>query len=937
MLTWESYWGVRLCKEGSAEREPQVLVRRIGEVNQHEWRNVLALGALAVATYAFVPEGLPRDLSYVGIGVLWTVLAYVGLRRLHPEPFTPWLALIAGQALTVTGDLIWLVYTQQFHRELPVPSVADVPYLAGYPFLTLGLLLIVRARTGRNDRAGVLDASIITLGIGVATWVFLIEPSSIASATPLGERLVALAYPLMDLLLLAMTARLFLTPGARPPALVLLTLSLTAALIADTFFVESTVFAATFAEETLDLLWLSSYVLLAVAIWHPTVAKVAEPAAFEPERLSYRRFAALSFAATLAPVAICFQAMRDAPMAIPMIVCGSAALVVCTLLRASQLVRQLESSLDRRLVAENELRVAEARYRQLVEQIPAALYLQGPDLLRPPLYVSPRIQEILGYPASDWLEKPGFWTDCLHPDDRDRVLRDHERASDTLQPLAMEYRIFARDGRVVWIRDEALWFPSPDGDGGYWQGLILDITERKRVEEELEFRAFHDPLTGLPNRALFLNRLEHALARSREHGDAVAVLFLDLDRFKLVNDSLGHEAGDQLLTGVAQRLASNIRTGDMVARFGGDEFTILLEQVQDVGEATRVAERLIEALDTPFTIAGREVNAATSIGIAVGAGQTTSAADFLRDADSALYRAKVTKRGSFLVFEPAMAEEAIARLEFETALRQAVRDDQIRVHYQPIIDLRDGRLVGVEALARWKHPTRGLLGPAEFIPLAEEMGLIAPLGICVLETACRHLRAWQDEFPEAAPETVTVNLSPLQLARPDLIDDIKRILAETRLSPWRLQLEITERTVLDSTPELVEQLGALKALGLRLAIDDFGAGHAGFSSLKHRSIDTLKIDRGVIAGLGVALEDSALVQALIDFAKMLRLTVVAEGIERSAQAQTLRDLGCDLGQGRLFDGALPPQALRARLASGKRWDVGSSSTETVVSHQSSVA
>lgn len=859
---------------------------------------------------------------YVGVGVIWTTLALLGVRHHRPHRPAPWLALIAGQALFVVGDGIWFFYELVLHRESPIPSAADIAYLAGYPALALGLLIFVRARTGGKDRAGLLDAAIITLGASVTLWVFVIEPTAVATAAPLGQRILAFAYPLMDLLLVALLARLFLSPGVRSGALALLALSLLSTLIADILYMMLTIWPVSWLDlQQFDYLWLGGYVLLATAAWHPTMQQVGEHCFTGVERLSRRRLAALAVAALLAPATLAVQAWRGQPLSVPIIAGGSSALFLCTILRVSDLVRQLERTLDQRLHAEAGLREAETRYRLLVEHIPAAVYLLGPDLLSPPRYVSPRIETLLGFPASDWLTRPGFWIERLHPDDRSWVLREHQSAQATFQPLSLEYRLIAAGDRVVWVRDEAVWQATTGGGEGYWQGFLLDITDRKRAEEELAYRAFHDALTGLPNRALFLDRLERALNLARRSRDLMAVLFLDLDRFKLINDSLGHDAGDQFLVTVAQRLARNVRDGDTVARFGGDEFTVLLERINDAGEAAAVAERLIAALDTPFVIAGREVTASTSIGIALATDPAITATDLLREADAALYRAKVAQRGGYLLFDREMAEEAVGILEAEAALRQALRDGTLVVFYQPLINLHDGRLVAVEALVRWEHPTRGLLSPAEFIGLAEETGLIVPLGKRVLETACGQMQSWCQAFPAGAPAVVSVNISPRQIAQPDFVESVRQVLNETGLNPSALQLEITEQVALDDTSQTTESLAALKAMGIRLAIDDFGAKHAGFASLKSRAVDVLKIDRAFIAGLCTEREGLAVVQAIMDFARALGIAVVAEGIEYAEQIVILRELGCELGQGFLFAQPLPAEKLETRIASGYRWPV----------------
>ena len=432
----------------------------------------------------------------------------------------------------------------------------------------------------------------------------------------------------------------------------------------------------------------------------------------------------------------------------------------------------------------------------------------------------------------------------------------------------------------------------------------------------LEHQATHDALTGLPNRALLQERLGRALAdaASAQGDDAVAVLFLDLDRFKVVNDSLGHAAGDDLLVAVAGRLAGCVRGGDTVARLGGDEFAILLAGLGAGGEATRTAGRIIRALEAPFRLGGRDVVTATSIGIAVG-GTGHVAADLLRDADVALYRAKARGRGRYAVFDTAMNARALERLELEADLRRALRRGEFEVYYQPKVDLGTGRLAGLEALVRWRHPVRGVVGPGVFIPLAEETGLIQPLGQWVLEEACRQARRWGEAAGGGAAVVVSVNLSARQFAQPTLVEDVARALEAAGADPHQVQLEITEGVAMGNAEATVEILRRLKELGVGLAIDDFGTGYSSLAYLKRFPVDALKIDRAFVTGLRRETADSSIVGAVVGLGRALRLAVVAEGVETAEEAAQLCELGCALGQGYHFARPLPRAQVDALLLS----------------------
>ena len=391
--------------------------------------------------------------------------------------------------------------------------------------------------------------------------------------------------------------------------------------------------------------------------------------------------------------------------------------------------------------AEARVRSTELRYRMLVERLPLSVYIDRLDEVSSNVYTSPQIESLLGYSVDEWVENRDLFVELLHPEDRERVLAAHQRTHATGEPLLIEYRLRTRDGRVVWVQDEAR-VVSDDGEP-VLQGYLLDVTARMEAEEQLRHQAFHDALTGLANRALFADRVEHALVLRKEGTRGVAVLFLDLDDFKAVNDSLGHVAGDALLRGVGARLRDAQSPSHTVARLGGDEFAILIEEVAGVATAVDAAERLVAALQAPFDVEGREVFVTASVGIALG----TVADELLRSADVAMYRAKAAGKAQYVVYAPNMGEELVGRLELVAELRRARCDEEFVLHYQPVVDLESGALVGVEALVRWAHPTRGLLEPAAFIPLAEETGKIVELGRWVLHEACRQVAAWRSETP----------------------------------------------------------------------------------------------------------------------------------------------------------------------------------------------
>ena len=696
--------------------------------------------------------------------------------------------------------------------------------------------------------------------------------------------------------------------------------------------------------------------------------------------------------------------------------------------------------------SERKLREAEQRYRTLIEQGPAVVYIQEIGSPDSAIYMSPQIETLTGYSPEE-CKDPALRWGMVHPEDREWLQAEDERTGEPGKVFTTEYRVVHRDGGTKWVRNESVLIEDEMSGTRYWQGFMLDITERKAFEEALErlsrrhemvlksagegifgldlrgevtfvnpaasdmtgwstedlldrpmhnllhhtkpdgahyprevcpidaaledgiihsrddevfwrkdgtrfpveymsspifedgeivgavvtFRditerkaleqqlqhqAFHDPLSSLPNRALFMDRLERAITRANRRGTKIAVLFVDLDNFKVINDSLGHEVGDLLLVAVAERLKTCLRPEDTAARLGGDEFTILVEDIASVGEVVQIAERIAEILRPPFALEEQEVFATVSTGIALNSTAQEQPADLLRHADLAMYRAKLRGKARYEVFEPSMDAKAVERLMLETGLRRALVEQQLRVYYQPIVALDNDKVTGVEALVRWEHPQRGLLLPEEFLSVAEETGLIVRIGQWVLREAGKQARIWQERYPSTPPLTVSVNLSPRQFFHPKLVAEV---LGKSEIDPASLQLEITEGAMTtNGTYSADRTLRNLKRMGVQLAIDDFGLGYSSLSYLKRFPVDFLKIDRSFIAGLrqapnGVS-KDTEIVKAMIELTHALGLKVIAEGVENAEQLTRLRQMKCDLAQGNYFSEPLPSEELAVILA-----------------------
>jgi diguanylate cyclase (GGDEF)-like protein/PAS domain S-box-containing protein len=564
----------------------------------------------------------------------------------------------------------------------------------------------------------------------------------------------------------------------------------------------------------------------------------------------------------------------------------------------------------RELIAGREAAVAlveaEARYRSLVEQIPAVVYADDGKVTE---YVNPQIEEILGVSPEAYRADPDMWLRMVHPEDRERVEAQSRAFIAGEGGDLDDYRMIRPDGRTVWVRDRAYAHRDDEGRAVFEHGIMFDVTELKDAEARVAHIAYHDGLTSLANRQLFEETLILAVERAKRDGTSVAVVFLDLDNFKLVNDSLGHHAGDLLLSELADRLRTSTRETDLVARQGGDEFLMLLADLDPAeadAAAARVAARVAEALSQPFSLQGTEFHARGSIGISVYPRDALDAETLMKNADIAMYRAKRLEPGGHMFFA-SDSDDAMSRLSFEQRLRRAVEDQNWVLHFQPVVDLADRRVVGAEALIRWQDH-HGIVPPGEFIPVAEELGLIEAIGDWVFDQVANQQRAWRDAGLEIE---VSFNLSPRQLWTPRLADRLLQKLRDVGVDPSTVQAEITESTAMADPDRTQRTLRELHSWGLRLALDDFGTGYSSLSRLKNMPVDVLKIDREFIRHVDRDVRLAGMVRAMIQVAQSLDMVPLAEGIETESEYVFLRSNGCRLAQGFWFAHPMPADELES--------------------------
>ncbi|RKQ92289.1 PAS domain S-box-containing protein/diguanylate cyclase (GGDEF)-like protein [Solirubrobacter pauli] len=827
------------------------------------WAIYLAFGLLSIALY-LAPGPLQHADAVIGLLGAVTVVATLLVVILgRPVARFAWGLMAAALLLIFTGDLM---------PQGPGFGLDDVFYFAFYPPMLAGVVLLVRHRT-RSARAGALiDGLILTLGLALPSWIVLIAPSLHEGDLTFVDAIVRVGFPVGDLLLLGGIVQLALDGGRRGPAFHLLVGSVSGLLLSDFATGLMTASGQTAADDPLVLVaWMVSFVLWGTAVLHPSMRTLAELAPARREVLLTRtRLILLTCASLVAPVLSLTHDLREGDWDYAVVQAVSLALFALVIARMTGLARR-----ERTLSAQLHRRHGEDRFAALIRNTRDLLLVVNPG--GGVSYASPSVARILGTELT---------ASFLIPEDRTRVraaLAASAQGED-VAPFECTLVDLRGDQRVFEVHLTNLTEEQHVG------GILLnarDVTERRAFEAQLTHQAFHDPVTGLANRELFVRRVRQAISQARRSGHTLAVLFLDLDDFKLVNDSLGHATGDEILVEVGRRLDGGVRGVDTAARFGGDEFALLLEDV-DSHAAAEAARRILDLLATPIRTGGRELTLRASLGVSVAQGaDPRDAEDLLRDADAAMYHAKRDGHGGYRLFEPAMHADVLARLELRTDLQRAIDAGELELHYQPVVRLVDGATTGFEALMRWRHPERGLISPADFIPIAEETGLIVPMGRWALLEATSHLRALGSLY------RMNVNLSAKQLQDPELVYDVRA--AIEGIDPRRLTLELTESIVMEDTGHAVAQLTALKALGVRLALDDFGTGYSSLGYLSRLPVDVLKLDRTFLA-----CDEPNLIAAVVGLGQALALDVVAEGIEEEEQWRTLRELGCHYGQGFLF-------------------------------------
>ena len=1026
---------------------------------------VYVLGGLALLAAWGTYEPLTSGPVYSLIVLTSPVAILVAVRIHRPEHRTPWYLFALGQTLFLAGNVVTYNHELLFDETLTFPSSGDAAFLAVYPCLIAGILLLIRERSPGRDREAFIDSLILAVAVGTVAWVYLLAPVTQDTASGLMDKTVGMAYPLMDLVLLATVVRLALGAGRRAASFWLMTAAAISLLFTD-FSHSYLTFRGVMYDRSgaLEAGWALFFLFWGAAALHGSMRTVAAKTSVDPRGLTEPRLALMASASLVAPVTYAVQAVRGETMDAQVLIGASAILFLLVVARMAGLVyaqqrsarreralresagalvtatsrdsisvatmhavrtlagqdraagllvnldeehptvfstvatsgaadgalgveidlRDLSKDVRERLLAGSavEVRTETSRLAQLLEtpgeathllalpllskgdlegmltvagsaptpasvreslqtlaaEVVLALESAGltEDLLRREgesrlsslvqnssdvvviaeadstlRYVSPSAERVLGY-EPEALEGLKL-TSLIHPEDRPRVLTFMtvgDREGHRRHAEALEFRLRHQDG--TWLHVETL--RSDLRDDPNVRGIVLntrDISDRKAFEEQLKHQAFHDPITNLANRALFRDRVEHALERQTRDGGPISVLFVDLDDFKTVNDSLGHEVGDDLLRGVGARLRDTLRAADTSARLGGDEFAVLLDDGGDAIGAADAASRILETLEAPFHLVGKDVFIRASIGIATASpGSVTASADeLMRNADVAMYMAKEDGKSRYQVFEPAMHDAALRRLELKADLQRAIDNEEFVLHYQPVIELETGEISGVEALVRWQHPDRGMVPPLDFIPIAEETGLIVPIGRWVLREACLQAVALDERFRHDPPLDMAVNLSARQLQRRELVEEVAATLAETGLDPSRLVVEITESVMMQDMDLSIQRLAELKALGVQLAVDDFGTGYSSLNYIRRFPVDILKVDKSFIDEVSAGGEETVLAAAIIEIAGILNLRPVAEGIERADQLDRLLALNCELGQGFYFAKPMPIEGI----------------------------
>jgi diguanylate cyclase (GGDEF)-like protein/PAS domain S-box-containing protein len=879
------------------------------------WLVVMGIIAGAYSLGGVIGESwLHGSLVFNLLGGAAVVALILGGRANSPKRRLPWQLLAIGQAMFVTSDVLASNYERLFGTSLPFPSVADSFHLAFYPFLVGGMLLLIHERDESRDRSALIDALIVTMALATLLWVYLISPYANDASMTLFKRMASIGYPAMDILVLGVVARMAAGSHRREPAFIFLLTGTAILLVSDTIFGASLLEGSFEAGAATSAGWAVFYVMLGASALHPSMRLLSEPGHESGSGLTRARLALLACASLTVPLVIVLRRALGEHIDLYVLIGASAVMFSLVLMRMAGIMRRHEEVTGREAALRVELTEravterSEARMGSLIKNSSDVVCIVGADTVVH--YVSPSLAQMF---AHDPAELSGHaLTEIIHPDDAARVsaLIVAIAAGPPAQRSVAEFRVSHGEGED-WRDVEALG-SNLLGDETV-EGIVLnirDVSERKAFEDELEHQAFHDTLTGLPNRALFRNRVEHSLASRRRDHLPVAVLFLDVDDFKFINDSLGHAAGDEALQELGRRLEDCMRPVDTAARLGGDEFAILIRDSESELHSVEIAQRVMAAVSAPLALEGRDVSVGISVGIAFSDQtmvSTRDAEELLRNADAAMYMAKETGKGGYQLFNPEMHLRAMARLELKTELQRALENGEFTLRYQPIMDLARGDMAGMEALARWQHPEKGLLAPDEFVPLLEETGLIIGVGHHILSEACTWAARMQRECPREPPMSMAVNVSARQLQRPEFITEVAQVIEETQIVPSSLTLELTESVMMQDMEVSLLRLEALRRLGVKLAIDDFGTGYSSLNYVRELPVDILKIDRSFLADTNPQVAE--MTASIVELARIFNLKAVAEGVENVDQLARLQGMRCDFGQGFHFAKPLPAEEI----------------------------
>jgi diguanylate cyclase (GGDEF)-like protein/PAS domain S-box-containing protein len=1017
----------------------------------------MVLYVVAVIPLTVVYLTVPRwhIVTWAAIGLGGVAAIVTGIRANRPAHAWPWYCLAAANLAFTAGDTTYNILNRVFHEQNPFPSLADVFYLVTYPLFAIGLLGFIRYRATGRDRGTLLDAMILTTGLALLSWTWLINPQTTAPGTSWTQKAISIAYPLGDILLLAMLVRLLTPSSVRSPAIQFLTAGTLGILVSDVLYGLLQLKGTWRVGTPMDLGWVVFFTAWGLSALHPSMVRLTARAPARPPGIHRPLLAVLAAVSLVAPGLLLYEAVRGEVRDALVIAVFSAVLFLLVMSRLSGLVAVHLKDLDgeRGLQAAAASLVSAASLRDIAESVEhAGPALFGSAMPHESVLLTGGLDDegltACGTGARPWRWRitpadpsAGAWLPALSAH-RSQVVRIadlgpapvaalagppaallcplavHGRprgaglagvlvVTGTEQELAERWsacetlasqvalavqrvelgREISRRKSEAYFRtlvhntsdvililddDDHVRYASPSAEGMFdrgrltgtalgeclaardrtralralartradgssdsrddWQvvrpggtridvevrcsnlrhdptvrGLVLtlrDVTEQRQLERELTRRAFHDSLTGLPNRMLLLERVERALLRGGRDGTVTCVLFVDLDDFKVVNDTRGHAAGDELLVSVSRRLTATLRASDAAARLGGDEFAVLMEGVKDPEEAEMLAAQLVRRLSQPFRVSGGTLTVSASVGVATSRDSATGD-ELVGHSDLALYAAKTAGKRQWRRYREDLHTGILERHELQSSLEHAITAEALRLHYQPIVEIAGGDVVGFEALARWPDGNRDPVPPEQFITLAEETGHILSLGTWALRNAASHGARWQRVLPRPDPLKVSVNVSARQLRDPGFLDVVRGVLGSSGLAPGSLVLELTETVPMHRDRQIRTAMGTLKDLGVKLAIDDFGTGFSSLSYLREFPIDILKIDKSFIDDITVDQQQAALVDGIVRIADTLGLQVIAEGIEQTLQRDRLAAMGCRYGQGYLFARPMP--------------------------------